>query len=173
MRKKIIYISGGCRSGKSSLALSMVRNCRKKVFLATAEALDQEMRERISMHRKDRDDSFITIEEPVDPARKVLGLPSDIQAVVIDCLTVWAGNLMHYNPEGKDEDFPQIDKLFSALKSPPCRIILVSNELGMGLVPHDALSRRYRDLMGKINQQAAALADEAYFVVSGLSIRLK
>ena len=173
MKNKVIYISGGCRSGKSGLALNMVRDCRKKVFLATAEAMDQEMRERILTHQKDRGSSFITVEEPLDPARKLFGLSPDIQAVVIDCLTVWAGNLMHYGPGGKVQDFPQISRLFTILKSPPCRIILVSNELGMGLVPQDAVSRRYRDLMGKINQQAAALANEAYFVVSGLPIRLK
>ncbi|WP_291318974.1 bifunctional adenosylcobinamide kinase/adenosylcobinamide-phosphate guanylyltransferase [Desulfonatronospira sp.] len=166
------YISGGCRSGKSSFALQLMQSYQRKVYIATAQAVDTEMQQRIQKHQQERGQSFITVEEPLDPAQALSRLPGDTQAAVLDCLTVWLGNLMHHSLLQEDT-CPLLENLFSVLEKPPCDVFLVSNELGMGLVPGDPLSRRYRDTMGRVNQRASSLAHQAYFVVSGMPLRLK
>ncbi len=169
---RVTYICGGCRSGKSSFALKLVQNYQRKVFMATAQALDAEMQQRIQIHQQERGQAFSTVEEPLDPAGALSRLPRGTQAAVLDCLTAWLGNLMHHDLVQEDT-CPQLESFFSVLEKPPCDIFLVSNELGMGLVPGDSISRRYRDMLGKINQRTASLAHQAYFVVSGMPVRLK
>lgn len=172
MQHRVIYVSGGCKSGKSSFALDMARKYFPRVFVATAQALDTEMDERIRRHREERGSDFNTMEEPLHLAGALSQVPSGTQVALIDCLTLWAANLMHQGVTDTD-DCPQLRDLLRVLESPPCTVILVSNELGMGLVPGDSMSRRYRDLTGKINQLVAARADEAHFLVSGLPLQLK
>ena len=152
----VIYVTGGARSGKSSFALRLASRYEKKVFLATAEPFDDEMKSRIGKHREERGDQFITIEEPLYPEQALRILPSGSEVVLLDCLTVWAGNLMHrFDDEGLIHN--RIDCFINVLDHPPCDIILVSNEVGMGIV----------------NQKVASRATEAYLLCSGLPVRLK
>lgn len=170
---RITLITGGGRSGKSTHALSLARGYReKKAFIATAEAFDDEMRERIGKHRQERGDAFVTVEEPLDPARALKSLPGDIAVAVVDCLTVWLGNLMHHRG-ARDERYPEMDSLMDILSNPPCDLILVTNEVGMGIVPHNDMARRFRDLAGRVNQEAAALADDVVLMVCGIPVRVK
>jgi len=173
MKAKVTYVSGGCRSGKSRFAESLATEVAgNRVYLATAEILDDEMRVRVERHRKDRGAAFQTIEATLDLAAALRGLPSDTSVVLIDCLTVWLGNLMHYQ-RNFSEQHPYIQEFLQVLREPPCPLIMVSNELGMGIVPESAMGRRFRDVAGRLNQEVAAISDEAYFVVSGLSIPMK
>jgi adenosylcobinamide kinase/adenosylcobinamide-phosphate guanylyltransferase len=169
---QVIYVTGGARSGKSSHALELAISYRRRVFLATAEAFDDEMRDRIDRHRDERGSSFTTIEEPLFIDRTFRDLPEGTEVVLLDCLTVWAGNLMHHigDPEAINA---RIDALLEVLKSPPCDIILVTNEVGMGIVPENAMARAFRDLAGSINRQVASCATRAYLLCSGLPIVLK
>jgi adenosylcobinamide kinase / adenosylcobinamide-phosphate guanylyltransferase len=171
--KTVTYISGGSRSGKSSHALELASTfAGRKAFIATAQALDDEMCERIRKHQQDRSDQFLTVEEPLDLAATLARLPSEVEVAVIDCLTLWLSNLMHYHGDGK-ESFPEIEAFLHALDDPGCTLIIVSNEVGMGIVPANELSRRFRDLAGRLNQQVAAKADRALVVISGIPLVLK
>lgn len=170
----IYYVTGGARSGKSSFALQLAASYQNKVFLATAEPFDDEMRHRIGKHQEERGAHFTTIEEPLSLALALERLPDGTDVVLLDCLTVWAGNLMHYaEGKGEGEIDRQIELFLHALRQAPCDIILVSNEVGMGIVPENAMARRFRDRAGMINQNVAAIATEAYLLCSGLPVRLK
>lgn len=172
MKKKVTLITGGGRSGKSSYALEMMKRYDRKVFIATAEAFDDEMAARISRHQTERDNVFTTIEEPLHLAEVLAAVPAGTQAAVIDCITVWLGNLMHYQ-NVDDTHCPPVDRLLEALAQPPCDVVIVTNEVGMGLIPADAMSRAYRDLAGSVNQRIAAVADDVFLVVSGIPLQLK
>ncbi len=171
---KIYYVTGGARSGKSSFALQLAVPYVKRVFLATAEPFDDEMQQRIGKHREERSEKFTTIEEPISLDRALRQLPEGTDVVLLDCLTVWTGNLMHYaEGKGEEEIERQIERFLDVLRSPPCDMILVSNEVGMGIVPENAMARRFRDIAGIINQRVASLATEAWLLCSGLPLRLK
>ena len=144
--RNVIYVTGGARSGKSSFALQLAARYEKKVFLATAEPFDDEMKNRIGRHREERGKQFITIEEPLYPEQALLNLPAGNEVVLLDCLTVWAGNLMHFFQD-EGEISTRIDCFLEALDHPPCDIILVSNEVGMGIVPENGMARRSRHSM--------------------------
>uniref|UniRef100_Q3ASB4 Adenosylcobinamide kinase n=1 Tax=Chlorobium chlorochromatii (strain CaD3) TaxID=340177 RepID=Q3ASB4_CHLCH len=175
--KKIIYVTGGARSGKSSFALQQALTYQNRVFLATAEPFDDEMRQRISKHQQERLEHFTTIEEPLNLEQALKMLPSDTEVVLLDCLTVWTGNLMHHlgteSADGEKAIEEKLQQLLDVLRQPPCTIILVSNEVGMGIVPENRMARHFRDLAGTINQRVAAIATEAWLLCSGLPIRLK
>ncbi len=171
---KIVYVTGGARSGKSSYALHLAAPYNNRVFLATAEPFDGEMELRIQKHREERGKQFTTIEEPLTLDRALRELPEGTEVVLLDCLTVWAGNLMHYAEErGEGEIDQQIERFLEVLRHPVCDLILVSNEVGMGIVPENAMARRFRDVAGIINQRVASLATEAWLLCSGLPLRLK
>ena len=146
----------------------------KRVFLATAEPFDGEMQRRIDKHREERGEQFTTVEEPIALDRALRELPAGTDVVLLDCLTVWTGNLMHYSEgKGEVEIEKQVERFLDALRHPPCDIILVSNEVGMGIVPENAMARRFRDIAGIINQRVALLATEAWLLCSGMPLRLK
>ena len=168
----VFYVTGGARSGKSSFALQLAARSEKRIFLATAEPFDDEMKSRIGKHREERGEQFITVEEPLYPEQALRNLPGGSEVVLLDCLTVWAGNLMHFF-EDEGEIKKRIDCLLEVLRQPPCDIILVSNEVGMGIVPENAMARRFRDIAGIVNQNVASIATEAYLLCSGLAVRLK
>jgi len=169
--RRISLVTGGGRSGKSSYALRRADACARKAFIATAQACDEEMRERIERHRRDRPGSFVTIEEPVDLAGAVRAVPQDTEVAVIDCLTVWLGNLVR---DGDLPDEPQeVADFLQVLEDPPCDLIIVTNEVGMGIIPANALARRFRDVAGRLNQRVARLADDVILVVSGIPLALK
>jgi adenosylcobinamide kinase/adenosylcobinamide-phosphate guanylyltransferase len=170
---EVILITGGARSGKSAEALRLTDGFARRVFVATAEAFDEEMRERIGLHRAERGDGWKTVEEPLDLAGALRRLDNPQSAVVIDCLTVWLGNLMHRDANTA-EDAPPCAELVEALRSSRAgRVIVVTNEVGMGIIPEHAVSRRYRDVAGRLNQRIAAIADRVILMVCGQPLVLK
>lgn len=169
---KVILLTGGCRSGKSRMAIDIAAQYRRKAFIATAEPIDGEMDTRIAAHRKERGDGFITIEEPIDLAGAIKSLPENTEMAIVDCLTVWLGNLM-YRFKDENERSRYIDAFIDALKNPPFTVVVVTNEVGMGIIPGDAITRNYRDLAGGLNQKVAAVSGRVIFMVSGLPLTLK
>lgn len=161
-------VTGGCRSGKSRHALGLLAHCQHRVFIATAQAFDEEMRSRISAHQHERGDTFTTIEEPLDPASALDRLPSGTDGALLDCVTLWLTNLLL-----REGAMPEIDALLDRLARPGPDLVLVTNELGMGLVPDTPLGRRFRDLAGSVNQRLAAACDRVVFMVCGLPMVLK
>ncbi len=161
-----ILITGGIKSGKSRLALKIASRFEgEKVFIATAEPFDEEMKIRIERHKKERKGEFFTIEEPLH-LHTVLG-ELDCSVAVVDCLTVWCGNLMHY---GKLE---LIDDFLEAFKSVNYNIVAITNEVGLGIVPSSQFSREYIDRLGLLNQKLSSISDVVIFTVSGLPLFLK
>lgn len=170
--KKTTLVTGGGRSGKSGHALVLASVYARKAFIATALPSDDEMRERIARHRRDRSPSFVTIEEPTDLAGALRSVPPATEVAVIDCLTLWLGNLM-CAPGAPEEDFPQVAEFLALLDDPPCDLVIVTNEVGMGIIPANALARRFRDAAGRLNQQVARRADTVVLMVSGIPLTLK
>jgi len=169
---EVIYVTGGARSGKSSYALKLAETYERRVFLATAEAFDGEMQRRIDKHKEEREERFTTVEEPVYLDRALRNLPDGTEVVLVDCLTVWLSNMMHYlGDEAAINE--RIDALLDVLSDPPCDIIFVSNEVGMGIVPENAMAREFRDLAGTLNRKVAERATQAYLLCSGLPLVLK
>jgi adenosylcobinamide kinase/adenosylcobinamide-phosphate guanylyltransferase len=165
----IILITGGARSGKSMRAEARATAfAGKPVYIATAEALDAEMRERIAGHRARRGNEWIEHETPLEliPA---LNATEGGGARLVDCLTLWLSNLMHAERDWSKETAHLVEAL-RAQKSP---VVLVTNEVGLGIVPDNALARQYRDAAGIMNQMIAAAANEVEFVVAGLPMRVK
>lgn len=172
MKNTVTLITGGGRSGKSRYALELTASRGSKVFIATAEAFDDEMADRIHRHRRERGDAFATIEEPLRLAEALAHVPPKTEVAVIDCITVWLGNLMHHLHVDENHCEP-VEQFLSVLASPPCDVVIVTNEVGLGLIPGDALSRAYRDLAGSVNQKLAAAADAVFLVVSGIPLKIK
>lgn len=169
-----LLVLGGARSGKSRYAQERIEALPagpsgRLAYLATAQAFDAEMAERIALHRDDRGPRWITVEEPVDLAAAIHRAVSNADAVLIDCLTLWLSNLMLAD---RDLDGPVAD-LRAVLANPPCPLVLVSNEVGLGIVPENALARRFRDEAGRLNQAVAAKVDEVQFLAAGLPLKLK
>ena len=167
------FILGGARSGKSTYALTRAREYGERVaFIATAEAHDEEMRLRIDRHIKERPGSWQTFEEPLYPADCARKIGDGFDVLIVDCLTLLVSNMMG---EGLTDEqaLTHVQELLQALAECPVPSIVVSNEVGLGIVPDNALARRFRDLAGRINQMAAARADEVVFMVSGLPMILK
>jgi adenosylcobinamide kinase/adenosylcobinamide-phosphate guanylyltransferase len=165
----IILITGGARSGKSTRAEARVRAfAGQPVYIATAEALDDEMRERIAKHRARRGSEWLEREAPLELVAALLETDGG-GARSVDCLTLWLSNLMHAERDWEKEAKLIIDAL-GRQKSP---VVLVTNEVGLGIVPDNALARRFRDAAGILNQMVAHAADEVDFVVAGLPMRVK
>jgi adenosylcobinamide kinase/adenosylcobinamide-phosphate guanylyltransferase len=169
---RVIMVTGGSRSGKTAYALSRARAYSRRTYIATAEAIDDEMRARIARHRAERRDEFDTMEAPHALAAALRAVPAGTGVAVVDCLTVWLGNLMHRHGVRADY-YPEMNDLLAALERPPCDVILVTNEIGLGIVPADAMTRAFRDLAGWLNQDVARRADVVALVVSGLPLLLK
>jgi adenosylcobinamide kinase/adenosylcobinamide-phosphate guanylyltransferase len=158
---------------KSRHALQLAQHFfGRRAFIATAEPMDEEMKARIAAHQKERAQNYFTIEEPLDLANAIHKLPDDTSVAIIDCLTVWLGNLMHYCGSEEEVD-TRIDEFIQALGESPCNIIIVGNEVGMGIIPENAMARQFRDMAGKLNQQTARLADSVMLMVSGIAVNIK
>jgi adenosylcobinamide kinase/adenosylcobinamide-phosphate guanylyltransferase len=171
---RLILIGGGARSGKSAFALGYARRLaesgRPRFFFATAQAFDDEMRARIAQHRTDRGHDFETIEEPIALAEALGRIPGEAVALV-DCLTLWLSNLLCTDvPEA--EIRARIDGLAAAAAARPGPTLLVTNEVGLGLVPESSLGRAFRDLAGTAHQRLGAVADEVYAALMGRILRL-
>jgi adenosylcobinamide kinase/adenosylcobinamide-phosphate guanylyltransferase len=172
MKQKMIFITGGARSGKSSFALNEASKLKgQKAYIATAEALDDEMKLRIEKHKRDRGSDWDAYEEPLNISALLSKIGNKYDAVVLDCLTLWLSNIMHKTESPEEEIKGLTDALQSSEKS--LVIYIVSNEIGMGIVPDNELAREFRDLAGFLNQEIAGLADEVYLVTSGIPIKIK
>ncbi len=172
VESKLIFVLGGARSGKSSFALQQGKGHSPRAFLATAEPLDFEMAIRIQKHQRSRGFGWTTFEIPVQLAEWFTLCGESYSCVVVDCLTLWLNNLLR--EKVKPRQVPSyVRKFLTAMRACPTQVVMVSNELGLGLVPADALSREFRDAAGRLNQLIAAEADEVYFLVSGLPLRMK
>lgn len=175
----ITFLTGGARSGKSSFALQLSEAYEHRTFVATAQAIDDEMDQRIKLHQKDRGANYATIEAPIDLARAVenLGLSAGnttnaTRVAVIDCLTVWMGNLLHKHGM-QEEPYQEVQDFLQQIVSPPCDLVIVANELGMGLVPETPMGRWFRDRAGRLNQSVAKIAHRTGFLVSGQPLWVK
>ena len=177
--EKIILITGGSRSGKSALAQEIAeRRDGSRLFLATCPVTDDEMAERIQRHIADRQSAgWNTVEEQIDEAGR-LKTESGYDVVLVDCLTLWINNLMyeaHRNKLVIDEELvvDRTSELIMAARNYPGTIIFVTNEVGLGIVPDNKISRLYRDLIGRCNQHVAAAADQVYLVSCGIPLKIK
>lgn len=171
MRKRILIL-GGARSGKSSFALCEASSAEgRKAFIATAEALDDEMKIRIAKHRRERDSNWQTLEEPLEISSIIRKISGEYDLILIDCLTLWVSNIMV-------NDMPfyaYADELFRVIMddTSPALLYLVSNEVGLGLVPETPLGRQYRDNLGYLNARIAAAATDVYFMAAGIPMKIK
>ncbi len=171
MPGKVIVVGGGARSGKSHFALEYARKLgRRRLFVATAESLDAEMRERILRHQEERGADFTTLEEPLHLAR-LLAQVRNVDVVVVDCLTLWLSNLLMRETSASDID-NQVAEMVTVLKPRLQHVVLVSNEVGLGIVPESPLGRIFRDVAGRAHQRFAAEADEVYLAAVGVVLRL-
>ncbi len=171
MRGKIIFILGGARSGKSTFAIKEVSEISGgRVYIATAEVLDEEMRERIENHKRLRGDGWITYEEPLRIGDLVEDIKGKYSVILIDCLTLWLSNLMKAGLNIEVE----IESFISSILTPHSSLMyIVSNEVGMGIVPENEMARRFRDMAGVLNQKMAEVSDKVYMVVAGIPIKIK
>jgi adenosylcobinamide kinase/adenosylcobinamide-phosphate guanylyltransferase len=171
-RGRLTLIGGGARSGKSAFALEHARaGGARRTLLATAQAFDGEMRARIEQHRRERGDDFATCEEPVAVPEAVRAL-RETDVVVIDCATLWLSNLL-LNGEPEAQILARVDALCAVLQQSDVHAIVVSNEVGMGIVPESALGRVFRDLAGLTHQRLARAADEVFLAAMGCVLRLR
>lgn len=171
-RSRLILVLGGAASGKSQAALDLAGNVAPKAFVATGQALDREMAERIRRHQRRRSPEWETVEVPVDLVGWFLEKGQAYQAIVVDCLTLWLSNLGETGMDG-DAAADHVSGLLKAVRATSAVVVLVANELGLGLVPMSRSARRFRDVAGKVNQQIAAEADQVHFIVSGQTLRIK
>jgi adenosylcobinamide kinase/adenosylcobinamide-phosphate guanylyltransferase len=173
MEKKTILITGGCRSGKSRYALDYAnRHFSSKLFLATCEVLDDEMARRVENHRKMRGPEWRTAEEPLEIVERIRQYGEKVEVMLIDCVTLWLSNLL-IKGETDSKVMDEVDRFVEILGQNRTSFIIVSNEVGMGIVPADPLSRRFRDLAGTANQRIAHGVDTVIFMVSGIPLFLK
>lgn len=173
-----IFITGGARSGKSALAEKKALEFGAPLcYLATAQTLDVEMDERVKRHRDRRGTEWSTIEEPIHLPQALARCDGQYQAVLVDCVTLWLSNLLFkYEDAGENieeriqEDLQRLKGTLHGMVTP---VILVSNEVGMGIVPDNTLARMFRDIAGTANQLLAAAVDEVHVVISGIPLKLK
>ncbi len=183
---KVVLVTGGARSGKSYFAEEICKNIGERVsYLATSEAFDQEMKDRVEKHKKQRPGSWKTYEAYKNLVDLIPDMAQNSDTIILDCLTVMTNNLVYHSKLDIDTSTQlEIDALekkiqeelvsfILATKYNKLNLIMVTNELGMGIVPDNKISRVYRDIIGRINQVAARYSDEVYFVVSGISQKIK
>ncbi|NTU42747.1 MAG: bifunctional adenosylcobinamide kinase/adenosylcobinamide-phosphate guanylyltransferase [Nitrospirales bacterium] len=181
----ITFIIGGARSGKSGFALKLADSfvCgvkergtdspARKAYIATAQALDEEMGERIRKHREERSAGWETLEEPMDIGRLIRDIHPFYDVILLDCLTLWATNILLAEKPVKEETEILLSSLGPLVGDESSSLLIVSNEVGMGIVPDNPLSRRFRDLAGSLNQRMAEMADRVYLVAAGIPIQIK
>lgn len=172
MKKNITFILGGARSGKSEYALKLASKAKKVAFIATCEALDEEMESRIRKHKSSRPKHWTSLEEPLAVAGAINKCSGENDLILIDCLTLLVTNLLL-----KDKTMEEIESemysIIRALKKHKGSSVVVSNEVGLGIVPDNKLGRQFRDIAGMVNKIAAQEADRVFFMVSGIPWRIK
>jgi len=167
-------VLGGCRSGKSNFAKQTADNLArdKKIYLATCVPTDREMKNRVKRHQDDRGADWETIEEPIRIHETIDRACAQAKVILVDCLTLWISNLLF---QGKDEAgiMAAVDLLEEALNRSTCPVILVSNEVGYGIVPENSLARQFRDIAGLVNQRVARVVDEVVVSMAGIPVQIK
>jgi adenosylcobinamide kinase/adenosylcobinamide-phosphate guanylyltransferase len=171
-QSRLILILGGAASGKSQAALKKAGRMGPKAFVATGQALDAEMTARIARHRATRSQDWHTAEVPRELEAWFRSDGKAYRTIVVDCLTLWLSNLCG-SRIGKADVTGAVSELIKAIRTTSANVVLVSNELGFGLVPVSRSARAFRDVAGQVNQQIAEAADEVHLVISGQSLRLK
>ncbi|WP_105382375.1 bifunctional adenosylcobinamide kinase/adenosylcobinamide-phosphate guanylyltransferase [Neorhizobium alkalisoli] len=167
---QLTLVLGGARSGKSAFSETLARETGfERHYIATGRAYDEEMRERIARHRTDRGEQWVTHEVPVELSAQIRSMDGPGRVILVDCLTLWVTNLMM---EERDVDAEGV-VLIRTLESLSAPLILVSNEVGLGIVPENKMAREFRDHAGRLHQKIAAVADNVYFVAAGLPLRMK
>lgn len=169
-----VFVIGGCRSGKSNHALDLAEKmaAKDRIFIATCVPQDGEMRQRVAKHQQNRSQSWKTIEAPLHLPQAIMDNSRAESVVLVDCLTLWINNLLMENESATDVE-DQISKLVQAVQSADGAVIMVSNEVGTGIVPENKLARVYRDLVGSVNQEVAKCADRVVWVVAGIAVSIK
>lgn len=172
-KNKFIFITGGARSGKSSFAEKLaLKKAKVRVYIATMQGLDEEMKERIALHKKQRGPGWSTIEEPLELLFALKNNDKKGRVLLIDCLTLWVSNRMMKGQKEK-EILKAATEVAEFCKCAKAEVIAVSNEVGMGLVPDNKLGRDFRDIQGRVNRIFAERAANMYFVVSGVPLEVK
>lgn len=182
---QVILVTGGARSGKSTYAEELADQTSKNVgYIATSQCFDDEMAKRISLHREQRPNFWTTYEEPYEVSKLIKDIGNRHQVLLLDCLTLFVSNLMFKNeiPEKASTEFweqlevsilTEIKKIVNQAKEINATLIIVTNEIGSGIVPLEALSRCYRDIVGRANQIIAKVANNVYLVCSGIPVKIK
>lgn len=167
----VVLVGGGARSGKSRFALAYASRFERRAFVATGQALDEEMAERIRRHQAERGPAWATFEEPLDLAGVIEREGHRFDVLVVDCLTLWLSNVLGEPQRDPVCEIHRLKESLALLRTP--QVVLITNEVGSGIVPDNALARRYRDLAGEMNQLVAAAASEVYWVVFGVPLTVK
>ena len=174
MPDPVTLITGGVKSGKSSHALRMAEPLgRRRAFIATATALDGEMEKKIAAHKLERGDRWRTYEVPRAISPALDGAAADSDVVVLDCLTLWISNLLTIEGLPEDRIVQEIGDLGRALEKAACPVIVVTNKVGLGVMPAERLSRQYQNLLGLANKRVAELAGSVYLMISGIAVKIK
>jgi adenosylcobinamide kinase/adenosylcobinamide-phosphate guanylyltransferase len=171
---RVILVIGGCRSGKSGFALNTAEKIAAdgRIFIATGLQLDKEMKERVLLHQTERGPDWMTIDAPVQLPAAIIKYAETGRVLLVDCITMWLSNLI-LDQEIAPNIGEYIEDIKASLKRAACPVILVTNEVGTGIVPENRLAREYRDLVGSVNQQLAELADQVVMVVAGIPVWIK
>ena len=172
MTKKTILLTGGSRSGKSRHAIQLSKKYNKKIFLATAEPLDEEMQERIKKHQEERGEGWITLEEPLDLSKVLKKEQGRFEVLVLDCITLWLNNLIMSGAD-REQILAKLHLFIEECKNSKGTVIVITNELGSGIIPMDPSTRAFRDVAGEANQILAAEFDEVINMVSGIPVTIK
>ena len=162
----MILITGGVKSGKSRFALKLAKGFKKKAFIATGVPFDEEMKRRIEKHKAERGRGFGEYEEPVNLGTLLRKISSKYDVIRIDCMTTWLGNLFHYKVDLEE-------KVSEFIESLSGKEIIITNEVGFGIIPSDKTTREYAEELGKLNSRLASLADEVYLMVCGIEVKIK
>ena len=171
---KLTFVIGGCRSGKSTYALQTAEKITgdKKIFVATCLPQDDEMAQRVAQHQKERGQLWTTIEEPLYLPEAILEHSPNADVMLIDCLTLWTNNLLMKTADEKKWE-KIVFRLIDSLGKAACPLVVVSNEVGAGIVPDNQLARQYRDIIGHVNQAVAKIASKVVWMVAGIPVVVK
>jgi adenosylcobinamide kinase/adenosylcobinamide-phosphate guanylyltransferase len=172
-QSSVTLVLGGVRSGKSRYAQQLAERESRVIFVATAKVSDDEMQQKINHHREERPAEWITVEEPLELVQVLAQRGTSCDVMVVDCLTIFAANLLEAEGDDRGAVDRRVEALCEGLRSASCSVVLVSNEVGSGVVPAYPSGRRYRDLLGEINQSVARVADDVVLMVAGLPLALK